>query len=270
MFITFGYLTKKCLLFLIVPIAMFLRIMLFIFTKEKNIFYHGFLRFLARSINVVLWYVVVKRTSSNKIRKQDNRDTKLVDNDKEIVFRNNSDILIKDDSNGRNRFQSQYELNCNEIKKMEKISNRKKTGLLILVCFLDFVSVTCNEIVERKKSYNQSSGGLIFLTLAARLVIMAFLSYFIIKNTKMYSHHYLSIIILLLVVVLINIFSIITEKKNNNNYFSKLGLMILPELLFSIMYVCGAKYLSITKGNIYKLLFFDGIIGMISLIIFFK
>ena len=29
------------------------------------------------------------------------------------------------------------------------------------------------------------------------------------------------------------------------------------------MYVCGAKYLSITEGNIYKFLFIDGIIGMI-------
>ena len=39
--------------------------------------------------------------------------------------------------------------------------------------------------------------------------------------------------------------------------------MILPELLFSVMYVFGAKYLSISKGNIFKLLLIEGIMGMI-------
>ena len=77
----------------------------------------------------------------------------------------------------------------------------------------------------------------------------------------MYSHHYLSIIIILITVIPIHIISIFTE--NYEDYFSIVGLMFLPELLFSFMYVSGAKYLLLTKGNIYKLLFFDGIIGII-------
>ena len=97
---------------------------------------------------------------------------------------------------------------------------------------------------------------------------MAILSFFIIKNTKMYRHHYLSIIILIIVVIIINIFSICKEPDNNEDYFFKLIMMVLPELLFSIMYVFGAKYLYMTKGNIYKLLCFEGIIGIILSILF--
>ena len=82
----------------------------------------------------------------------------------------------------------------------------------------------------------------------------------------MYSHHYLSAIILLIVVIIINIFSF--AKEDNSNYFPKFLIMVLPEIYFSFSYVCGAEYIYMSKGNIYKLLFIDGIIGIILSILF--
>ena len=78
----------------------------------------------------------------------------------------------------------------------------------------------------------------------------------------MYSHHYLSALIILIILIGFIIFSLFTETENED-YFLKLGLMILQEIFFSIMYVLGEVYLSISDGNIYKFLFIDGIIGMI-------
>ena len=80
----------------------------------------------------------------------------------------------------------------------------------------------------------------------------------------MYSHQILSIIVILIAVIYANIYSPTVDPIKNEHFFRKLGLLLLPELLYSLMYVFGAKYLSITKGNnIYKFLFIDGIMGII-------
>ena len=60
----------------------------------------------------------------------------------------------------------------------------------------------------------------------------------------MYSHHYLSALIILIILIGFIIFSLFTETENED-YFLKLGLMILQEIFFSIMYVLGEVYLSI-------------------------
>ena len=123
---------------------------------------------------------------------------------------------------------------------------------------IDFMSITCSTIIHETKYFRERLCGLEFLILTIRLFAIEVLSKLKIKNTQMCKHHYLSFIVILIVVIIIIIFSFI--KEDNDDYFSKLAVMILPELLFSITYVWGAKYLSIIKGNIYKLLFINGVI----------
>ena len=142
--------------------------------------------------------------------------------------------------------------------KMKKEKNRKLLGFLLIISVLDFVSMVSHIIIFKSKYHKDRSTGLISSTVVVRLFAIAILSYFIIKNTKMNRHHYLSIIILLAVVIIINIFSFCLERKNNGHYLKRFIMLILPELLFSIMYVCSEKYLRMSKGNIYKLLFIDG------------
>ena len=268
MFISCGYFTKKCLLFLVVPVAIIIRLMLANFKGENNVFYQGFVQFFGKSINGILWLVVERSITSKKIEKLDDRDTMLVINDQNNSAQDNDDILNENENEpNRIRFESQHELNCKKIKKMENKRNCKKICFLIVICILDFFSVVCDTVTVKIKSYSEYSCGLIFLILAARLFEVAIFASFMIKNNKMYSHHYLSIIILIMVVIAINIFSIFKEENNNKNYFLKLGLMLIPEVLFSITYVCYAKYLNITEGNVYKLLFINGIIGIILLIL---
>ena len=268
MFLSLGHLTKKCFLFLVVPIAMFLRLLLVGKTTSKRLFYHGFLRFFARSSNVFLWLIVKKLIVENKKDKKDkkeNKDSKIEPLDQNNTEPNNSDSLDKDQLSDKNNFSGQYEIEIRKKIKTEKKNNFKKMLLLILVCFLDFISVICNIIIVKNELYKESSYGLICLTFSARLFIIAFLSHIIIKNTKLYKHHLLSIIILIIVVIATNIASRYIEK--DGDYFRRLGLLILPEILFSFTYVWGAKYLYITNGNVYKLLFIDGTVGVILLIL---
>ena len=270
MIISFGRLTEKSLLFLFVPIFMLIRRFLTDLETsfgEKNIFYPSFLRFLGRLIHGIMWLIIVKISITNTKNKQDNKDKILTINDQNSSTQINPDILNEDELKRNSTIYKQYELECKEKRKMEIKNNCKKIFLLIFVCILDFLAVTTNTIVVETNLYNERTSGLVSIALTTRLFAIALLSYFIIKNSKMYSHHYLSIIIILIVVISIIIFSAINKKEKNNDYVLKLGLFILPELLYSIMYVFGAKYLLITDGNIYKLLFIEGILGIILSII---
>ena len=265
MFMSFGHLTKKCLLFLAVPLTMSLRLIL---TKlaseneskkeERNIFYHVFLKFLGRSLHWFLWSEFERMILSSKEKKnQDNKESILVN-----YSENNHDVLYSEEQKRSNSIYNLYKLDCSEKRKIEKKNTRKKIFLLILVSVLDFFYVTSIETVSETNLYYNRSIGVLSLTLVIRLFAIAILSKLIIENTKLYRHHNLSVMIILIVVIIINIYSVFF-KNDNIDYFQTLGLMILPEVFCSIMYVYGAKYLTMTNVNIYKLLFFDGIIGMI-------
>ena len=259
MFISFGHITKKHLLFLAVPIAIYMRRFFKHEIKLKeanNMFYIVFIQFLGRIINGILWIIVKKLSVSNEKEKQDNKDAKPVIFDQNDLPQNNHNILNEIES----KKPSAYSQCKKDYNKKLKKNYYLVVFFLILVCFLDFYAVTCNTIIKQLNLIKEQSTCIISLTIVIRIFAIGLLSYFIIKNIKMYSHHILSGVIILLVVIITHIISIFTE--GYENYWSKLGLSILPELSFSIMYVCGAKYLSITQGNIYKFLFIDGIIGI--------
>ena len=264
MFISFGQLTKKSLLFLFLPIVWLIRIILIQLSGEdRDLFYKGFLVFLGKSFHGILWSILEKATESTKKEKKDNKDTKFIINNESVSSRNNSELLDENESKDSFSFSTQYELNYYEKRKKEKKNNLKNNFILILSCILNFFHLTYSMIKYKTKYYQQRSNGLISLDVAAALFAFALFSHFILKNSKMYRHHYLSAIIMLIVVITTNIFSLITKEKFNENYFTKMGFLILSRLLFSLAYVCGTKYLYISKGNIYQLLFFEGIIGII-------
>ena len=264
MFISFGHLTRKSLLFLGVPITTVIHMVLISLSQNKNrIFFNGSIEFLGKLINGILWLLFEKRISSIKIEKldsKDNKDMKFVTADQNIPPQQNPDILNEDKLEKKCSIYNEYELDCYKKKKSEKKRNCKILCLLMLVCVLDFVYITCHSIMVKIGVYENTSGSLLLSSLLIRLSTIAVLSKLIIKNTKIYSHHFLSIIIIAIVTIAINVFSYIKEKNYN---LVNLLKMALPDLLNSIIYVLGAKYLLLTKGNIYKLLFIDGIIGII-------
>ena len=267
MFISFGYLNKKSLLFLILPLIMIIRYYISDNTKPKvkSIFYPCFIKFLCCSISGILWLVVKITTFSKKKEVQDNKKTLLIQ-DQIAPLDDSHDFLQKDESkknaNKYTNILSLYESDYNKKIKSEKKNNCIKTCFLIVVYILDFLSVNFQTIYNKTKYSENNTNGQISLTSAARLFSLAIFTQLIVKNKKMYSHHYLSAIIILIILIGFIIFSLFTETENED-YFLKLGLMILQEIFFSIMYVLGEVYLSISDGNIYKFLFIDGIIGMI-------
>ena len=235
MIVTFGYLNKKSLLFLILPIIMVIRRLTthLVIQKAKNMFYPCFIKFLSCSINGILWLIVKIPTITNKQKIEINKEKLFVVLDQNGIPENNQGILNKDDPKNENDIYTNiynlYESNYYEKTQTEKKNNRKKVYLLIIFCVLDFLSVTYHTIVIKTKYYHDLSSGQFSLISISRLFTTAILSNIIIKNVKMYIHHYLSIIIILIILIAIIIFSLFTETDKNDNYFSKLGLMFLQE-----------------------------------------
>ena len=124
MFISFGYLNKKCLPFLILPLIMIIRYYISDNTnlKVKSIFYPCFIKFLCCSISGILWLVVKITTLSKKNEVQDNNKTLLIQ-DQIDPLDDSHDFLQKDESkknaNKYTNILSLYESDYNKKIKSE-------------------------------------------------------------------------------------------------------------------------------------------------------
>ena len=254
MFISFGSINIKWIFFLLVPLLLVLCNMLQVFImKEKkydnNLFYFAFLKFVGRSFSLIFWIALNKSLSFQKNNGKVNLNG--VTYKRENV---NVSISILDSILFEN------------IKNEKKISIKKRKSILFMIVtsLLDYIATTIKFIFSNIDYRMEVSGGLIVLCSCVRLLVFALLSYFILKNKNIKKHQYFSVIVIAIVVLIIFILSIsIENEENNDNYIIKLLLMITPEIIYCFMYICGIKYLMKSQGNVYKLIFFNGIIGLI-------
>ena len=280
--IKFGLINNKWFLFLLVPTLIYIgRKLEENLNSSKNLFYTQFLKFFSRSFSCILWIILYK--SINKEKK-----------DSKINSRINTEALFppsecdsqsfKSDKNDNNEntpkittsFISQkdlYEIRMEEREKNLKIELSRKERInyliLILSCIIDFIGSNAKYSFKYIKYRKFVSGGLKILSSCVRLVVFAILSYFLLGYKKLEKHHYFSATIIGIVVILIFVLSIFLEdKKYNNYYLLKIIFLFSPEILYCFIYTCGAIYLIRTQGNIYKLVFFNAIIGLFLSIIF--
>ena len=258
MIISFGEFKFKSLLFLITPVFMALRGYLETKIKKenKNLFFNGFLRFFARSLNGILW-IFFERAMAFRKRKE--KEQKLV-----TKINNSLNDSVSDSKNNKkfiNQFDLEKEKNSKKLIKEKKEKKKANLYILMFIAFLDFTSVTINMITSELKVQKHISLGLLTVFSCIRIYILAILS-LVFQFTKSYSHHYFSAISIAIVGLIMLILSFFFEEDKNDDFFIKLILMIIPEILFSIMFTLGLIYLVKTDGNIYKILCINGITGL--------
>ena len=264
MIISFGSLRIKWLLFLLVPIFIFLcNITEHASECDKNYFFYAFLRFLSRSLSFILWIILKKSLSYQK-------DTE--NNDVNQTQINDSQSDDKSLSIKAKKTFSEYVLYRERMKKKSKLQMklyRGKNILLILTGILDFIATTIKYIFNNLKLISNVSEGLTVLSSCSRLLLLISLSHFLFSHEKLHRHQYSSAIIIIIIATALSISSYINESNNgnNNDYFLKLIVMSIPEIFYCLMYISGGFYLSKTQGNVYKLIFSNGIIGLILSII---
>jgi hypothetical protein len=150
-------------------------------------------------------------------------------------------------------------------KRLEKIKKSKNRTMVLLSItgILFFVSVSLHFILSEMKFRKSISGGLIVLATFIRTIILVLLSNIFIKSEKMYRHHRFSGLIIILITLLFLVCSQLYEKEKSEYFFNKLIVMVIPDIGFAFMYTIGLRYLIGSSGNVYKLIFFNGFIGMI-------
>ena len=271
MFISLGELNKKCLLFIFVPILVALRWFLESkFNNEnKNLFYNSFLRFFSCFLNLIPWIFLRKimdkaleRSSSKKSNEKkiskDKNDNK--DNNYNNFNRTESELS---DHSSDSLFSIEKQKQIDKKLEKKKISKIRTMVLLSITGILFFISVSLHFILSEMKFRKSMSGGLIVLAIFIRTIKLVLLSNIFIKSEKMYRHHRFSGLIIILITILFLVCSQLYEKEKSEYFFNKLIVMIIPDIGFDFMYTIGLRYLIGSSGNIYKLLFFNGLIGMI-------
>ena len=259
MLISIGDFKFKSLLFFLAPLFMALRGYLEtkIKQKNKNFFFNGFLRFLARSLTGILWIFYNKVIVSKKKKEKE----KLIINQNKSV--NDNDNNLKKNKKFINQFDLEKEKDERKLMAIKSKKRKSYLHILIIIGFLDFFSVSINMLISEVKIQEKISLGLLTIFSCIRIYILAILSLILIQYTKSYAHHYFSAICIGIVGLIMVNLSLLFEKEANEDFLTKLILMIIPEILFSLMYSLGLIYLIKTDGNIYKILCINGIIGII-------
>ena len=280
--IKFGLINNKWILFLLVPTLIYIgRKFEENLGASQNLFYTQFLKFFSRSFSCILWIILYK--SINKEKKDSKINSRI---NTEALFPSSEcdSQSYKTDKNDNNENipkittsiisqKDLYEIRMEEKEKNLKIelSRKERINYLILILsgIFDFIGSSTKYIFKYIKYREYVSGGLSILTSCVRLVVFAILSYFLLEYKKLEKHHYFSAMIIGIIVILIFVLSIFLEdKKYNDYYLLKIIFLFSPEILYCFIYTCGAIYLIRTQGNIYKLVFFNAIIGLFLSIIF--
>ena len=285
MLISFGELNIKCILFILVPIFLFCcRLSEKNLDYEENLFFILFIKHLSRSFSFILWIVLNQSLAFQ--REESKLDT--INKDKnQPLFRNNENEDVPDISNdedgdgsgdtikNRKAFVSEKIIYETKIKKKEKIKVKiimKKMKsynvLLLYSIILNFVGHFIKFIFAKLEYREHVSAGLSILSSCTRLCVCAICSYFFLGDKKFEKHQYFSAFIIGVVAIILALLSYFTENTTNNeNFIIKLILMIVPEILYYFMYICGAIYLMKGQGDIYKIIFFSSVSALACTII---
>ena len=224
------------------------------------------MRFLARLSAGILW-IFYKRTIDSKKKKEK----------EQLIFNHNKSINDSDNDFKQNRkFINQFDLEKEKVeRKLERKliaiklkESKSNLHILIFIAFLDFFAVSISMLMSEVKIQEKISLGLLTLFSCIRIYVLAILSLILIQYRKSYAHHYFSAICIGIVgIIMVNLSFLFEKKEANEDFLTKLILMVIPEILFSLMYSLGLIYLIQTDGNVYKILCINGIISIILSII---
>ena len=244
MLISFGRVSKKFLLYLIIPFTYIIRSYIVPLYENRNIFILLDTKYYARMFNFIPWVLILFKNTSDSIS---------------YSIQNDDDISSK----GRNL--SQVEINFLEIQAEKK--KKKIKSVLFLICMgcLDFFANFFYSLVSFTQIYNKRTNSITLNSLFIRVLAIIILSYFIFKSIKLHKHHIFSLTIILTVFSLMNfeLLSYSTETDNIESYPDNLFISTLPQIVYAVLYVLGAKYLMMDENHVYKLLSSNGVIGII-------
>ena len=123
-----------------------------------------------------------------------------------------------------------------------------------------------NKDIEPKN--NDKVINLVPFRICFRIILIFIFSLLFLYLDKPYRHQLLSLLLIIIFVIIADFIEILLKiQSNTDNLWINILISFTQELFFSLDNVIGAKYLLISNGNVYQLLFFNGLFGIIIIII---
>jgi len=275
------------------------------FYNVPNILLQFFFLCVAKFANVIFWFILIKKMRlKNKRNKSSEEISKEIGNlgvlpsadDNKISTIEKRDII---------KGLSQKEIIHNEMEKKKKMKLIKEIFCLIISSIIDSISIFTYLISYANLTNNNPKGNkkedntgiddpninnnttrndtninddniiikdrainLVPFRICLRIILIFIFSWVIIYTKRPHRHQILALLLIIIICIFAYFIEysmdiIISDAKLLNNII----ITLFQEFFFSLDNVIGAKYLSISKGNIYKLLFFNGTCGIIMIII---
>ena len=296
----------KRFLFILVPVIKIIKEFTNLnnaFYNVPNILLQFFFLCLAKFANVIFWFILLKKIRfKNKRDKSSEEISKAIGN---IGALPNSDDKKYSIERRDIKGLSQKEIIFNEMERKKKMKFLKEIMYLIISSIIDSISIftylisyanlTYNNPNDYKKEENTRKNdssidyntahnntninndntfvkdraiNLVPLRICLRIILIFIFSWVMLYTERPHRHQVVALLFIIIICICVYYIEysmdiIITDENLLNNII----ITLFQEFFFSLDNVIGAKYLSISKGNIYKLLFFNGTCGIIMIII---
>ena len=242
----------------------------------------------------------------NEVKEKDNTEVDIIEIIPEENENQKNEEKNKKTNNKASKGLSQKEIYLNEQEKKKKKKFYKEIIFLMISSLIDFLSnfsylisyayiktnddstnnnntttyintnnnISFNYIYEirnftsdNKDKKQESLINLIPFRLCMRIILIYSISLIFFSFDRPHRHQVISLLFILIIIISEYCIEIILNIQEINTKGIYYFIYFLQEFLFCFDNIIGAKYLSISQGNVYQLLFFNGLFGILMIII---
>lgn len=236
----------------------------------------------------------------HKNTKEENSIIEIIPEENENQKKEEQNKSKKKTSLNQPKGLSQREINIFEQQQKKSKKHRKELALLAISSLIDFLSnftylVSYAHVINYSESNNDnknsnhtiynssfnvssdsdnsnnkkdnSQSSLIPFRICSRIIFMYTISIIFFYYDKPHRHHVISLLFIIIIVISVYFIEIILTNLEITIIIRYYIISFIQEFLFCLDNVIGAKYLSISNGNVYQLLFYNGLFGILMIII---
>ena len=271
-----------------------------IFYDVRNLLMQYLFICFTKFANVIFWFLVMKKIEfpKKKVIPKKEENFGIIKETKEITNIEKEEKIYRITTRGL----SQKEINLYEKEKILKKRYYNEIKYLIISSILDFIAnvfylfslpIIANDIPEEyrtnttnsinnEENYiinntssdnvtneykNDNLVNLIPFRILFRISLFYLFFELFLHFEKIHRHQFISLLSIIIISILAY-FEYFKDILEQDNYFLfHLPICFFQELSFCLYNAIGAKYLSISNGNVYKLLFFNGLFGIVMILI---
>ena len=158
--------------------------------------------------------------------------------------------------------------NYNNSEKNNTNSNILEEILINYILSNSTDNSTVNNITKEHEENNDNIINIIPFRISVRIAIFFLLSLLFFYYDRPHRHQIISLLIIIITILFAGFLEILLNiQKNCHDIWIHLFITLIQEFFFCLYNILGSKYLTTSNSNAYKLLFFNGLFGILMMIV---